>query len=156
MKKIQKIISVIFVSVLAFTLIACSQSNKTSETIDNEKILKDIIGYNQEVLPDLIEKESDTDQLVELYQKINSEFTDKFGKYFTEKAHQTLNNQIMGRIQDKLCEYTLPVHIVDTITEKESTQTITILFKDSNEKEGQFVFKIQNTDEKISFISLGE
>lgn len=154
MKKSNIFKGILLISFTVLFLVACEKSQKQSDLIDNEKVIKDIIMYNQEILPDLKEAEKTPEQYAQLVEKTNSKITEQYGQYFSDIAQKTLITEIVGRIQEQLLEYSLPIHIENSTVEEGSYQTVTIYFKDSNDKEGQFVFRIQNTNNKISYIYL--
>lgn len=150
-KQLKRILSLLVAVFMVFTLVGCHENQ-----IDNEKILKDLIIYYQESLPQLIEAESQPEEYLEVVKQVNSKMAQQFEEYFTTDAFDALTTEVSGVIQDRLRELSLPITITNSSTEDGDTQFITIQFEDFKKNKGEFQFKVQNTDRKISFIKIVE
>ena len=150
-RQFKRIFSLLVVAFMVFTFFGCHKNQ-----VDNEKILKDLINYHQENMSQLIEVESQPEEYLKVVEQVNSKMSEQFEEYFTADAFHILKTEVVGSIQNQLKDLSLPITITDTNTEGKDTQTITIQFEDSKKNKGEFQFKVQNTDRKISFIKIEE
>lgn len=127
----------------------------SNSSINNEEVIKEILEYNhKEVVPKLLKEmeSSDSNDLVAFYKDNDKEMKKQFSKYFSKEAldEYLLNSQ--PNLLTQFTEYTLPLEMEETEIEDGASQIITINFKDAKDKEGSFVFQVQNKEDTISYL----
>ena len=134
-------------AVLAFAMSGCQVNDNQ---VDMVEVAEKWVSYSQEVMQKAEEDPSDIASQEQIYQDMEAEFQD----VMEEDTLKDVQIKIVTFIMNELSSYSLPVTIQSVSIEEGDSQVLTVKFKDQNQKQGEVILRMQENNEKISYVGV--
>lgn len=138
-----KKLCVIIMSVFLVGIMTGCQSQE--EKWSYEEVGKELLYYAQE-----FKKVDEDAKIMELYDQMDQEL----GDVFHQETLKDVKIKIITFLQTELDPYTLPIEVTKVTQQEGDSQIITIQFQDQQQKSGEVTLRMQEKDQKISYVGV--